>query len=452
MAAKKIGKSDIIGGRGVNLVEKVVLEMGCLWYPTGGVEAGIDGIIEIRDVVTGEVTNSIVQVQSKATNGRFTAETPTGFEYLCDAKDLEYWLNGNAPVIIVVSRPDTGESYWASIKDRFKDLEARKARKIYFDRTRDRFDVNARADIVRLSMSKDAGIYLAPPPKQERLYSNLLGVSRYTPKIFIARTDIRWPGQLWEALRERSERPRGEWLLTEKSIVSFHDLRDDPWPSVCDRGTVESFDSDEFAFSDDDGRVTTFARLLYLSLKEKLWLEQVKFDQHLGHYYFRATKDLNIREITYQSIEKKTSRVVFARYVNKKDPSQVRYYRHNAFFGQLRRFDEGWYLEITPTYRYTTDGEHIYRGYEDLLSGLKRLQNNQAVLGEVVMWASILSKPPDMFERERVIEFGELKTLNLDAGIIDHAWLKHEEKPKEEEEDVQKGQRQLTLFEFNVCK
>ena len=170
MAAKKIGKSDIIGGRGVNLVEKVVLEMGCLWYPTGGVEAGIDGIIEIRDVVTGEVTNSIVQVQSKATNGRFTAETPTGFEYLCDAKDLEYWLNGNAPVIIVVSRPDTGESYWASIKDRFKDLEARKARKIYFDRTRDRFDVNARADIVRLSMSKDAGIYLAPPPKQERLY------------------------------------------------------------------------------------------------------------------------------------------------------------------------------------------------------------------------------------------------------------------------------------------
>ncbi|MGA7495613.1 MAG: hypothetical protein WBX00_02700 [Isosphaeraceae bacterium] len=63
-----------------------------------------------------------------------------------------------------------------------------------------------------------------------------------------------------------------------------------------------------------------------------------------------------------------------------------------------------------------------------------------------------MSKPPDMFERERVIEFGELKTLNLDAGIIDHAWLKHEEKPKEEEEDVQKGQRQLTLFEFNVCK
>lgn len=82
MASKKITKSSIIGGRGVNLIEKVVLEMGCLWYPTGGVEAGIDGLIEIRDVVTGEVTNSILQVQSKATNGRFTAETATSFEYL----------------------------------------------------------------------------------------------------------------------------------------------------------------------------------------------------------------------------------------------------------------------------------------------------------------------------------------------------------------------------------
>lgn len=182
MAPKKIHTNSIIGERGINLIERVVLEMGCLWYPTGGVEAGIDGIIEIRDSRTGEVTNSVVQVQSKAASGRFTAETETSFEYLCDERDLEYWLNGNAPVILVRSRPDSNEAYWASIKDRFKDLDTIRARKIFFDKARDRFDINALSDIVRLAIPRDSGIYLAPPPKSEKLYSNLLGVSRYSPR------------------------------------------------------------------------------------------------------------------------------------------------------------------------------------------------------------------------------------------------------------------------------
>lgn len=447
MAAKKIHTNDMTGSRGVNLIERVVLEMGYLWYPTGGVEAGIDGFIEIRDSSTGEVTNNVVQVQSKATTKAFTAETPTSFEYLCEERDLDYWLNGNAPVILVVSRPDSDEAYWAPVKDRFRDLEARKSRKVHFDKSRDRFHSSAAEAIKRLAVPRDSGLYLAPLPKHETLYTNLLGVSSYAPRIFIAETDFRWPSELWDTLRDLTDTPRGEWLLIDKSIVSFHDLREEPWRQVCERGTVESFDSDEFAFSEDDGRANTFATLLYLSLKERLWLEDVKFDRRFGHYYFRATNDLTAREISYQSLQNKTSRSVFTPYVNKKDPTKVKYYRHCAFEGLFRRFEEGWYLEITPTYRYTTDGSRIYRFYEDLLKGVKRLENNQAVLGQVVMWASILTKSADMFERQRVIEFGGLKALDLDAGLHDEAWLKHEDKQEPAEpEDVPEDKGQLTLF------
>src|SRR5438046_2600572 len=134
MAPKKIHRNDITGERGINLIQRVVLEMGCLWYPTGGVEAGIDGFIEIRDPASGEVTNSIIQVQSKATANSFQAETTTGFDYLCDVRDIDYWLNGNAPVILIVSRPDTGEAYWAPLKERFRDPDVRNARKIHFDK------------------------------------------------------------------------------------------------------------------------------------------------------------------------------------------------------------------------------------------------------------------------------------------------------------------------------
>jgi hypothetical protein len=72
--AKKIHKHDILGQRGINLIERVVLDMGFLWNPSG-FDAGIDGYIELRDPTTGDVTNCIIQVQSKATAGHFTAET-----------------------------------------------------------------------------------------------------------------------------------------------------------------------------------------------------------------------------------------------------------------------------------------------------------------------------------------------------------------------------------------
>ena len=106
---KKISRSDIIGDKGIALIHRLVLDMGFVWNPTG-LEAGIDGYIEIRDEATGEVTNCILQVQSKATAAPFAAETDTGFHFVCDERDLDYWLGGNAPVILIVSLVPTQRS------------------------------------------------------------------------------------------------------------------------------------------------------------------------------------------------------------------------------------------------------------------------------------------------------------------------------------------------------
>ncbi len=75
------------GSLGVNIVERRVLEMGFLWYPSGGVEAGIDGRLEIRNE-DAEVKNLIISVQSKATDSKFEAETDTEFTYTCTERDL----------------------------------------------------------------------------------------------------------------------------------------------------------------------------------------------------------------------------------------------------------------------------------------------------------------------------------------------------------------------------
>src|SRR5437773_2098567 len=159
---KTITDNQITGERGIALIHARVAAMGFVWYPSGGTEAGIDGTIELRDGRTGAVTNQIVQVQSRATAGRFTAETDESFEYLCEERELDYWLGGNAPVILVRSRPETDEAYWVPLKEYFADPSRRASRRIRFDKERDRFDVSCRDRLVRLAAPPDSGIYIAP--------------------------------------------------------------------------------------------------------------------------------------------------------------------------------------------------------------------------------------------------------------------------------------------------
>jgi hypothetical protein len=56
---KIITKQTIIGERGIAWLASVVLDMECLWYPSGKLEAGIDGYIEMREPSTGEALNAI---------------------------------------------------------------------------------------------------------------------------------------------------------------------------------------------------------------------------------------------------------------------------------------------------------------------------------------------------------------------------------------------------------
>jgi len=91
-----------------------------MWYPTGGTEAGIDGTLEIVNSSTDEATNQIITVQSKATTD-FRSETEDYVEFTCKDRDIDYWLSGNTPIILVYSKPRNNEAYWVSVKDYFSD-------------------------------------------------------------------------------------------------------------------------------------------------------------------------------------------------------------------------------------------------------------------------------------------------------------------------------------------
>ena len=71
---KKISASAQIGDGGIALIHQVVNKMGFTWHERK-TDAGIDGEIELRNPVTGEVANRLILIQSKASDRRFPART-----------------------------------------------------------------------------------------------------------------------------------------------------------------------------------------------------------------------------------------------------------------------------------------------------------------------------------------------------------------------------------------
>jgi hypothetical protein len=421
---KTILSTTILSERGIALVHARLGDMGFLWYPSPQVEAGIDGHLEVRDPTTGEVHNAIVQVQSKATALPLGRPEEEEFEWTCTSRDLDYWLYGNAPVILVYSRPDTGEAYWVSIRDYFATPELRRSKRIVFRKSKDRFDASARDAIAKLALPRERGVYFSVPPKTETLWSNLLPITRFPENVYVAESSLRTPAEVRAALRAASSDAPNEWVLRGTQVLAFCDVRAQMWSKVCDPGVTEPFPVTEWSDSPDPDRQRDFVALLNQTLRSQLQRLHVAFNKSQECYLFRATPKLSPKVLPYRSLKNNTSRTVFCAYPSKKDPSQIAYYRHSAFSGVFKRLDGMWYLEILPTYFFSEDGVKRHPFYESKLKGIKAQERNDAVRNQVVMWAEVLKESqPSLFTSLAMLRFGELTTFEVHGGVDDNLWL-----------------------------
>jgi hypothetical protein len=292
---------------------------------------------------------------------------------------------------------------------------------------------------------------LSPLPQTEHLYSNLLKVESFAESLYLAATEYRSQRELWKKFEALQVDPGGEAVLKNKSILSFHNLEEHPWCEICDIGSIECFRVGEWAYSDDPDKQREFVELLNRSLREKLEPDiRIKRDKHGKEYYFFAPQfdeagKLTSRELFYKSLKKGTSRSVFHVYMRKDDPSKISFCRHSAFYGRFLRFDDRWYLEITPHYRFTYDGNRETSFHESQLTRIKQKDWNANVLGQVVMWAEYLRGRPDLFTKAYpFLTFGSLVSFDINAGIDDNVWLKREEKGRANV--VSSSMEELPLF------
>jgi len=298
------------------------------------------------------------------------------------------------------------------------------------------------------SSSQESSFQSSLTQNKETLISNLLPISEISGQIYSAPINLTKRNFVFPKLLSVGGKPYKEFILRRNEIVSFHNLKEHPWSAFCNPKAVKVSPVSEWADTRDQDKLNEFIELLGHALTQKLEPNVIR-DETEGYYYFAPTPNLSPIELPYQSLKKATSRWVFRDYTKISDKTKTAYYRHSAFWSQFRRFDNQWFLEITPHYKFTINGHMPSKYSSSLLKKIKQLELNPAVLGQVVMWAEYLRDKPDLFTQSYpFINFGKLRTFETNIGINDESWLGREDKEAEIAQAINDSTNDLPLFSF----
>ena len=415
---KTYSQSDQIGEEGQQLVGLTVARLGHLWHDRR-VDLGIDGEIELVDPVGRSASNVHVLVQSKATAGRLPGETEDSFHFLLDAGDVAYWRGGSNKVIVVCSRPRTGEIWWAPVERAEPPPTGRKSWRLNFDKHRDRFDAGSVGRLLSWASDDLPGREVSGRQRRaETLETNLLRIRDLPSEIFFGPSWESNPRRLGPALRDRRYF-RSDWIVRGDTIYSFARPERGGLGDFLDSG-FETIDSVEWAQSKDVDTLSMFADLLRQALLEQ---EHHRLRYHSGKrlFVFRGPRD-GRDAMRVKVAANKPGRTVFQRYYKDSERTEPKDCRHYAAAVRFIHTDMGWVAEINPTYHFTFDGHRDLPWGQDRVKGMKKIEKNPAVRGLIQFWAEYLARPSELGDCERPLLFGELITLGVGIGINDKDW------------------------------
>lgn len=432
---KKVTRSVQIGATGTALIGLRVSTMGHVWHERH-IDAGIDGMIELRDPFTGEVSNSHLLVQSKAQDARFAGETDQRFHYICDERDLAYWMKATEPVLLVCSHPHDEEAWWVHVQSYFADPARLAERRVDFNKATMALEGDLTDRLFAIADPQGRAHTPRPDRRIETLVSNLL-LTDLPPTVYSYTTELRDRRAVYQVQESSGLTVRDDFVLRNGRLLTWEQA-DASGLSAAVLGASTTRPIGELSEFDQDGD-RLVVQLLNNALRQDLH-QDCDFNRKRQFLYFRASHDLSDRKWNTSGSNWRT---VFKGYPKKSDPSTISYYRHCALSWQFIQIDSDWYCEIVPDYFFTRDGHRESRYASDQLRGIKKIERNLAVLQETRLWASILRRKEQLFEQDdHILDFSDLMTFNVDQGINDAAW-----KRVEADGDDTDQESSQTLFE-----
>ena len=251
-------------------------------------------------------------------------------------------------------------------------------------------------------------------------------------EIFTASTP--YDGRKAAAILLNGDEPaRFDWIIRAGMFWSFHDPRASCCSEIVDLDQVVAIDTEDLAFHDDEDEQNKFIHLLREALRHQT-RDDLYWNKDGKYLFFRAIVADTTRNFAYDSAKKKTDADVVAVTMGDKDDGRVSFVRHHAFVPRFERLAGQWYLIITPTYHFTTNGFVPHPHPSALLAGKKRLDKSAALRGQVIMWHRFLSHEDRVAERgvvgffdearstEPRLKFGAPPTVQLETRVPEDGW------------------------------
>ena len=435
---KKLTQNQITGEIGETAVRLRFLQIGFQFDVRSRIETGIDGIAEVMD--QGKPLARMIAVQIKSTaKARYSSEDDNGFFYVIRSVDLEYWRGSNLPMILVLYRQDDESFYWKEIPSDLSEGE----RRLRFDKDQDKLDKEALDRLADLTVPKTGfGYYVPPLGGGEEALVNILPIT-LPDEIFVASTPH--SGRQATAILLDSDEPaRFDWVIRGPRFWSFHDPRTSSCRDVVDLDQVEAVDTESFAFHDDEDERHIFSHLLRDTLRHQ-FRDDLWWSKSRKLLYFRAFEENVSRTFYYESAKNRTDADVVNVVRSKIEEGRVDFVRHHGFTPRFELLAGQWFLVISPSYYFTTNGFIPHSHPAALLAGKKRLDNSSALRGQVIMWHRFLTESqnakPDLFAGEVTSEaplfFGPPPIVALRTRVPEDVW--GSPKRKVENADVQEG-------------
>lgn len=261
-----------------------------------------------------------------------------------------------------------------------------------------------------------------PDPVEESLSCNLLPVERlpmclYEAPIHRSLRRTRSDGKesrpsksmLIDLIRNTQfeageERPRTPaFRIVGDRILSFHDLEADEslLAPIVDQTEVVSIRFGEAIQDEDDRRI--MLSLLNMSLVRHLMGRGLRVDDRRGNRFYFPSDEGKAREIMWKPFRKLTKRTVTKPY---SQGDHIQHWLHQAAYIKVVFLASRFFLQITPTWLLTEDGETVKGGPEvgRIVNRWAGRERNLSVLYHVRFWTSILRQSPGPMISVRVGE------------------------------------------------
>lgn len=259
--------------------------------------------------------------------------------------------------------------------------------------------------------------------EEEEGFSNLIPLRHFPEKLYVAPALSKTKKQSWALLNQDADkftdRVTGAWTLYEGNLYSFVDPERSRLKRITDLGGLDQFNTREWAFSENENKRRLFVHLANAALREDLWCQGVRFHGDQEVYAFMGRPEEPPRRLRFPNLKVRSTSTVVSHYETKPNNKgkSYKYLRHAAFQGRFRWLGAQWYLEITPTYRFTYNGKDLDRFHEKRLSGIKRIERNRSVLSQLLIWQAVLRAPWTRSDRQRLLEFAPLVAFRFSSGI-----------------------------------